>query len=162
MGCGFQKSLNGLRLLMNLDIPKSFRWHRLKSNELTMSSSTKSTLRPIETCHSTPKKVKSSSKRGITKTAEQLKDENFRRQQLTFAEKGDRLRAFDADVFILVRRKGKLMIYTSRNSLDDPQWPLRPEEIARYYPLPVIKTPETFESHERKTEYYATDISKRK
>jgi hypothetical protein len=157
-----QKSLNGLRLLMDLDNPKSFRWHRLKSNVLTMSSSTKSTPQPIETCHSNPKNAKSSSKRGITKkTAEQLKDENFRRQKLTFAEKGDRLRVFDADVFILVRRKGKLMIYTSRNSLDNPQWPLRPEEIARYYPLPVIKTPETFESHERKTEYYTTDISKR-
>jgi hypothetical protein len=111
----------------------------------------------------TPKNTKSSSKRGITKkTAEQLKNKNFRRQRLTFAEKGDRLRAFDADVFILVRRKGKLVMYTSRSSLDDSQWPLRPEEIARYYPLPVIKTPETFESRKRKTEYYTTDISKRK
>jgi len=116
-----------------------------------MSYGKKSPLRPIETCHPTPENAKSSSKRGITKkTAEQLKDENFRRQKETIAEKGDRLRKFDADVFILVKRKGKLMIYTSRNSLDDPQWPLRLEEIATYYPLPVIKTPETFESHERR------------
>jgi len=91
-----------------------------------------------------------SSKRGIKKkTAEQLKDENFRRQILTFEEKGDKLREdFGADVFVLVRRKGKVRVYTSRNSLDDPQWPLRLEEIARYYPLPVIKTSST--SHERK------------
>jgi len=128
-----------------------------------MSYGTKSPLRPIETYHSTPKIAKSSSKRGTTKkTAEQLKDENFRRQKETIAEKGERLRKFDADVFILVKRKGKLMIYTSRNSLDDPQWPLRLEEIARYYSLPMIMSPETFESHERKTEYYITDISSRK
>lgn len=77
-----------------------------------------------------------------TKTAEQLDDENFRRQNVTFAEKADRFREdFGADVFTLVRRKGKLMVYTSRNSLDDPQWPLRPGEIANYFPK-VIKTPE--------------------
>jgi len=93
------------------------------------------------------------SKRGITKkTAEQLRDENFRRQNLTYAEKGDRLRAdFGADVFILVLRKGKLTIYTSRNSLDDPQWPLRPEEIASYYPK-LIRTPETLKIREKKPE----------
>ena len=97
--------------------------------------------------------AKSSSKRGIMKkTAEQLRDENFRRQNVTYAEKGDRFREdFGADVFILVLRKGKLTIYTSRNSLDDPQWPLRPEEIASYYPK-LIRTPETFKIHEKKPE----------
>jgi hypothetical protein len=86
----------------------------------------------------------------MKKTAEQLRDENFCRQNLTFAEKGDRLREdFGADVFILVRRKGKLTIYTSRNALDDPQWPLRPEETASYYPK-LIKTPETFKIREKK------------
>ncbi len=96
--------------------------------------------------------AKSSSKRGITKkTTEQLRDENFRRQNCTYAEKGDRLREFGADVFVLVLRKGKLTIYTSRNSLDDPQWPLRREEIASYYPK-LIKTPETFKICEKKPE----------
>jgi hypothetical protein len=77
------------------------------------------------------------------KTTEQLDDENFRRQNETFAEKADRLRKdFGADVFILVRRKGKLTGYTSRDSLDDPRWPLRPEEIANYFPK-LMKTPET-------------------
>ena len=119
-----------------------------------MPHSAKSTLQLIKTFHSAPTEAKSSSRQGITKkTAEQLKDENFRRQKIKLAEKGDRLRKFDADVFMLVRRKGKLTIYTSRNSLDDPQWPLRPEEIARYYPLPVIKTPETFKNHGRKEQY---------
>lgn len=88
----------------------------------------------------------------MKKTAEQLRDENFRRQNLTFAEKGDRLgEEFGADVFILVRRKGKLTVYTSRNSLDDPRWPLRPEDIASYYPK-LIKTPETFKIRREKPE----------
>jgi hypothetical protein len=84
-----------------------------------MSYSTKSIPRPIDTFYSA---LKSSSKRGITKkTAEQLKDENFRRQKTIFTEKGDRLREFNANIFILLRRKGKLTIYTSRKSLNDPQ-----------------------------------------
>ena len=103
--------------------------------------------------------VESSCKQVTTKkTAEQLKDENFRRQKRTFAEKGDRLRKLDADVFILLRRKGKLTIYTSRDRLDDPLWPLRQEDIARYYPLPVVKTAETFKKHERKEEYRTKEL----
>ena len=93
----------------------------------------------------------SSSEREATKkTANQLNDENFRRQNVTFAEKAERLREeFGADVFILVRRKGRLMVYTSRNSLDDPQWPLRPGEIANYYPK-SMKMPETLKIAEKK------------
>jgi hypothetical protein len=84
------------------------------------------------------------------KTAEQLDDENFRRQNVTFAEKAERRREeFGADVFILVRRKGKLMVYTSRNSLDDRQWPLRGREITNYYPK-TIKTPETLRNLRRR------------
>jgi hypothetical protein len=88
--------------------------------------------------------AETSSEREVTKkTAEQVNNENFRRQNVTFAKKADRLREeFGADVFILVRRKGKLLVYTSRDSLDDPQWPLQPGEIADYYPK-LIKTPET-------------------
>lgn len=79
------------------------------------------------------------------KTAEQLSDERFRRQILTFEAKGDKLREnFGADVFVLVRRKGRVRVYTSRKSLGDPEWPLRREEIARHYPLPMVKTSETF------------------
>ena len=75
------------------------------------------------------------------KTRKQLDNENFRRQTLTLAKKGNRLKeAYDADVFILVRRKGKLTVYTSCESLDDPQWPLLPEKIKSYYPLPTIQT----------------------
>jgi hypothetical protein len=105
--------------------------------------------RPIETCQSTQKMAESSKIK--KKTAEQLRDENFRRQILTFEAKGDTLTEdFSADVFLLVKRKGKLRVYTSRASLDDPQWPLRREEIARYYPLPVIKTSNIFTNRERK------------
>jgi len=58
------------------------------------------------------------------KTPKQLEDENFRRQSVTFEEKADRLREeFGADVFLLVRRKGKLTGYTSSMALDDPRWP---------------------------------------
>jgi hypothetical protein len=70
--------------------------------------------------------AKSSYKQATTKkTAKQLKDENFRRQEKTFIKKGDRLRKLNANVFILLRRKGKLTIYTSRDRLDDPLWPLQ-------------------------------------
>jgi hypothetical protein len=95
--------------------------------------------------------AETSSEREVTKkTAEQLNDENFRRQNVTFAEKADRLREeFGADVFILVRRKGKLLVYTSCDSLDDPRWPLRPGEIADYYPK-LIKTPETLKILKKK------------
>jgi hypothetical protein len=89
--------------------------------------------------------------RGIRKkTAEQLNDENFRRQIQTFEAKGDKLREnFGADVFVLVRRKGRVRVYTSRQSLGDPEWPLRREEIAKHYPLPMIKTPVTFQRSEK-------------
>lgn len=71
---------------------------------------------------------------------------------LTFEAKGDTLREdFDADVFILIRRKGKIRVYTSRNSLCNLQWPLKKEEIAKYYPMPVVKTPNNFESAEEIT-----------
>jgi hypothetical protein len=107
--------------MKTLDTPKSLRRCYVGSNKLTMPYSTKSTPRPDETFPSALEKAKSSSKREIPrKTAEQLKDENFRRQKIKLAEKGDRLRKFDADVFMLVRRKGKLTIYTSRTSLEDP------------------------------------------
>jgi hypothetical protein len=70
----------------------------------------------------------------MKKTIQQLTDENFGRQNISFLEEGDRLwEDFGADVFMLVRRKGNLTGNTSRSSLDDPQWPLRPEEIAKYY-----------------------------
>ena len=72
------------------------------------------------------------------KTAEQLTDDNFRRQNITFEKKGYRLSGFDADVFILVRRKGKLSGFTSRSCLNDPHWPPKLEEIAKHYPLPII------------------------
>jgi hypothetical protein len=66
--------------------------------------------------------AESSSKREVTKkTAERLDDENFRRQNVTLVEKADRIRElFGANVFILVWRKGKFIVYTSRNSLNDP------------------------------------------
>lgn len=58
------------------------------------------------------------------KTAEQLSDERFRRQILTFEAKGDKLREnVGADVFVLIRRKGRLRVYTSRRFLGDPEWP---------------------------------------
>lgn len=80
-------------------------------------------------------------KTGKKRTAEELKNENFRRQLLTYESKADTLRDnFQADIYFLVRRKGKLRVYTSRSSLSDSHWPLLPEQIAEYYPLPVIKT----------------------
>jgi hypothetical protein len=52
--------------------------------------------------------------------------------------------------------EAKREAYNSRTSLEDPQCSLRPEDIARYYPLPVIKNPETSER-----EYQITDSYKR-
>jgi len=88
-----------------------------------------------------------SAMRGIRKkTAEQLRDEKFRRQILTFEAKGEKLREnFGADVFVLVRRKGRVRVYTSRKSLSNPEWPPQREEIAKHYPLPMVKTSETFQ-----------------
>jgi hypothetical protein len=54
------------------------------------------------------------------KTADQFNDKNFRRQNVIFAKKVNKFKKeFSADIFILVRRKGKLLIYTSRDSLND-------------------------------------------
>lgn len=79
------------------------------------------------------------------KTGEQRSGENFRRQILTFEAKGDKLREdFGADVFVLVRRKGRIRVYTSRKSLSDSEWPLPREAIAEHYPLPMVKTSDTF------------------
>jgi hypothetical protein len=83
------------------------------------------------------------------KTPEQLHNENFRRQNITFVEKADRLRKeFGADMFVLIRRKGKLTVYTSRDSLIDSQWPLQLRDITDYYPK-TMKTPETIECRQR-------------
>ena len=88
------------------------------------------------------------------KTVEQLSDENFRRQILTFEAKGDKLREnFGADVFVLVRRKGRVRVYTSRKSLGDLEWPLQREEITKHYPLPMVKTSETFQCREKEAKF---------
>lgn len=92
------------------------------SEETASPKIMKNSERPIESCTST-QILAGASKRGIKKkTTDQLKDENFRRQIQTFGAKGDLLRkAFGADIFVLVRRKGKHMVYTSRNSVEDHQ-----------------------------------------
>jgi hypothetical protein len=60
----------------------------------------------------------------ITKKAKKkLKDENFRWQNKTLGKLDNDIITFGADVYIQVRRKGKIRIYTS--SLDDCTWPLR-------------------------------------
>ena len=85
--------------------------------------------------------AESSTRQVPKKTAEQLKDKNYRRQKLTFKQKGDTLRKeFGADIFILLRQKGKLEIYISRDSLINTRWPLQLDEIAEYYPT-LINTP---------------------
>jgi hypothetical protein len=61
------------------------------------------------------------------KSDEQLKDENFRRQNKTFKKRGNKLSLLGAEVYIQVLRKGKLSIYTT--SLDHNAWPLREEHI---------------------------------
>ena len=57
------------------------------------------------------------------KTTEQLRDNNFRRQNKKFEEKGNRLTEFNADVFLLIKRNRKLIGYTSHSSLNNLIWP---------------------------------------
>jgi hypothetical protein len=127
-----------------------------------MPCSTKSTPRPDETFPSALEKAKSSSKREIPrKTAEQLKDENFRRQNIKLAEKGDRLRTFDADVFMLVRRKGKLTIYTSRTSLEDPQAAMQRGQH-RHRMLPMLASASASASRRRSSSIRIVVIASRR
>lgn len=79
--------------------------------------------------HTNARERRSYNKRGIKKTDEQRKDENFRRLKKTLTKRGDNLRKFEADVYVQLRRKGKISIYTSRK--EDLRWPLRTEDIVR-------------------------------
>ena len=57
-------------------------------------------------------------------------NEGFRKQIQTMQSKGERLRhKFDAEVYIQIRRKGKVYIYTS--SMRD-NWPLTQECLVSY------------------------------
>jgi hypothetical protein len=111
--------------------------HRLMQGLFMMPSDRKSPTCPVNTFQSTPstrmqEKARSPcNKRIKKKTKEQLVNENFRRQNKSLAKKGNKLTKFEADVYILVRRKGNITIYTSLEDprLEDPRWPLRPEDI---------------------------------
>jgi hypothetical protein len=53
--------------------------------------------------------------------------ENFRRRKINIISKADDLqRFFGADVFLVIRKKGKLCGYISR---DKPDWPPTKEEL---------------------------------
>src|SRR5437762_9682502 len=89
-------------------------------------------------------------------------DEKFRKRKNNILKKGDELRLLcGADVFILLRRKGRYYTY---KSTDQPSWPPTLEQIVRTvgtcfyiiyqipkhmqdqsYPLPVKKTPIEFD-----------------
>ena len=56
-------------------------------------------------------------------------DEKFRNRKNNILKKGDELRLLcGADVYILLRRKGRLYEY---KSIDRPSWPPSSEEIVR-------------------------------
>ncbi|OCK90182.1 uncharacterized protein K441DRAFT_666611 [Cenococcum geophilum 1.58] len=69
-------------------------------------------------------------------------NENFRKQKETFLQKANRLkRDYDADCYILIRRNGRFYTYTS---IDQPSWPPNPQDLEKFYPAPVKKTPAHF------------------
>ncbi|KAI9774178.1 MAG: hypothetical protein M1839_001880 [Geoglossum umbratile] len=70
-------------------------------------------------------------------------DEKFRKRKNNILKKGDELRLLcGADVFILLRRKGRYYTY---KSTDQPSWPPTLEKIDQSYPPPVKKTPIEFD-----------------
>ena len=113
--------------------------HRLM-HLFMMSSNRKSPTSPINALQDVPSTRIPEKTRGPCnkrvrikkKTKEQLKNENFRRQNKSLTKRGNKLTKFEADVYIQVRRKGKITIYTSlEDPLEDPSWPLRPEDVVR-------------------------------
>ncbi|MCJ1426158.1 hypothetical protein MMC29_004060 [Sticta canariensis] len=86
---------------------------------------------------------------GLTKkkSKEQQKSENFRRQVETILCKCHRLSGFDAEVYFHVRRKGKSNIFTTYQD-----GPPGSKEIARYYPLPVIKRPQDYQKETKSSD----------
>ena len=59
--------------------------------------------------------------------------ENFRRQIRTMLQKGERIRSsFEADVYIQVRRNGKIYIYKSSQ---EGLWPLNKTALVGIYSI---------------------------
>ncbi|RDL42413.1 uncharacterized protein BP5553_02392 [Venustampulla echinocandica] len=70
----------------------------------------------------------------------------FGGESITFMEKADELRSeFGYDIYVLGRRNGKLVNYTSKgSSRDGPSWPLSLTEVDQSYPRPERYTPASF------------------
>ncbi|KAH6699578.1 hypothetical protein EV126DRAFT_424245 [Verticillium dahliae] len=67
---------------------------------------------------------------------------NFKKACLNLMRRCDDVsEKYDADIYLLVRRKGVPWEYCS---LLDPQWPLPRKELSRSYPLPIRRTPAFF------------------
>ena len=66
-------------------------------------------------------------RRNIKKTEAQMSNEKFRKRKESILRKGNELgRLFQADIYIILRYKGKFHIYTSS---DDSSWPPKQDDI---------------------------------
>ncbi|KAI9727198.1 MAG: hypothetical protein M1834_008506 [Cirrosporium novae-zelandiae] len=69
-------------------------------------------------------------------------NEQFRKRRNNFLKKAnDIARISDAKVYVIIEKKGRLIIY---NSEDPSSWPPKENDLRRYYPLPVRKSPADF------------------
>ncbi|KAH6667811.1 hypothetical protein B0J14DRAFT_658590 [Halenospora varia] len=69
--------------------------------------------------------------------------ENFRRRKINLISKADDLhRFFGADIFLVIRKRGRYCAYYSREELD---WPPTKEQLEHSHPLPKIRTPADFD-----------------
>jgi hypothetical protein len=71
------------------------------------------------------------------KSKKRAQDANFRKQKDTMIKKAERMRQnFDADIYILIRRKGRLYGYCGKtDSEPHTKWPLSEDEIVFRPPL---------------------------
>jgi hypothetical protein len=92
--------------------------------------------------------------------ADKSNNDRFRLRLTTVMKKADELRSYDAEIYVLVRRRGR---YHEYSSADITEWPpTRPQVVilpcsdhgigltvieAQSYPLPVRKSPGDFQKH---------------
>ncbi|KAK2037615.1 hypothetical protein LZ31DRAFT_560280 [Colletotrichum somersetense] len=69
-------------------------------------------------------------------------NENFEKARESIMWRCDEIsRRYQADVYIVLRRKHKHYEYSS---IDAPSWPLSKADMERVYPVPIQRTPASF------------------
>lgn len=84
---------------------------------------------------------------GIRKTSKKRdrSNENFKKTCTNVMDRCDKIRGtYGADVYVLIRRSGKFLEYTSNHQTS---WPPTRDEVSRSYPLPTTRTPEDYTHH---------------